>query len=190
MLPVVRNRIFTPYNNALKNRPLLTKGLTGMTLAGSGDLIAQNFEKRSGAQKSSFASNRDPLRRFLVFAAFGFFWTGPFNHYWLGYLSRRFPVDAGRKAFVQKMLVHHFFWNPFIYFPFFFAFNGYFLGLSRKEFEEWVKRDYVSNLLWCYIVWGPTTAIIFNKVPEHLQSVFMSVLSLGWNSFLSWKSNR
>jgi len=192
MMALIRTTLFVPYNNALKRRPLLTKAMTGLVLAGSGDLIAQRFEKTSSGahKKSSIASDRDPLRRFLVFASFGFIWTGPFNHYWLGYLARKFPPNAGTEALVKKMLVHHFLWNPFVYFPVFFSFNGFFLGLNRAEFEEWVRRDYFSNLMWCYIVWGPTTAIIFRTVPEHLQSVFMSALSLGWNSFLSWKSNR
>ena len=190
MLALVRTRIFAPYNTALKTKPLLTKSLTGFTLAGSGDLIAQRLEKQNGAPKSSIASNRDPFRRFLVFASFGFIWTGPFNHYWLGFLARRYPANAGTRSFIEKMVVHHFLWNPIVYFPVFFTFNGLFLGLSMTEFHEWVTRDYVSNLLWCYVVWGPTTAVVFSKVPEHLQSVFMSTLSLGWNSFLSWKSNR
>jgi hypothetical protein len=190
MLAIVRTRVFAPYNHALKSKPLLTKSMTGLTLAGSGDLIAQTLEKRSDAKKSTFASNRDPLHRLLVFASFGFVWTGPFNHYWLGYLARRFPVDAGRTAFVQKMFMHHLVWNPFVYFPFFFGYNGLLLGMNRTEFEEWVRRDYFTNLMWCYVVWGPTTAIIFKKVPEHLQSVVMAGLSLGWNSFLSWRSNR
>ena len=190
MFALVRNHVFSPYNTALHSRPLLTKSLTGLVLAGTGDLVAQNFEKRNGATKSLISSNRDPFRRFLVFASFGMLWTGPFNHYWLRYLARRFPADAGRKVFVQKLAVDDLIWNPVVYFPVFFSFNGYFLGLSREEFVSWVKRDYVSNLIWCYIVWGPTTAVMFSKIPEHLQSVFMAGLSLGWNSFLSWKSNR
>ena len=191
MLAAVRNSIFLPYNNALQKRPLLTKSLTGMFLAGSGDLLAQRFELAGGGpKKNSITSGRDPWRRFFVFATFGFVWTGPFNHVWLGYLARKYPVNGGQTVFLKKMFVHHFLWNPIVYFPFFFSFNGLLLGLNRKEFQEWVRRDYVSNLLWCYIVWGPTTAVIFQRVPEHLQSVFMSGISLGWNSFLSWKSNR
>jgi Mpv17 / PMP22 family len=190
MLTLIRTRFFTPYNNALKSRPLLTKSLTGLTLAGSGDIIAQTIEARKGAQKSSITHNRDPFRRFIAFATFGCLWTGPFNHYWLGYLARRFPPEAGQKAFLQKMFLHHMIWNPFIYFPFLFGYNGLLLGLSKSDFEEWVKREYFSSLMWCYVVWGPTTVIVFKKVPEHLQSAFMASLSLGWNSFLSWKNNR
>lgn len=190
MLAIVRNFVFKPYNDALKSKPLLTKSLTGFVLAGSGDLIAQKIERQSSKQKSSIASNRDPFQRFLVFACFGFIWTGPFNHTWLGFLARQFPPDGGRQKFLQKMFVHHMLWNPFIYFPVFFSFLGAGFGLTRPEFESWVKRDYFPNLMWCYIVWGPTTAIIFQRVPEHLQSVLMSALSLGWNTFLSWRSNR
>jgi protein Mpv17 len=189
MLPIIRRNLFQPYNNALKTKPLLTKSLTGVVLAGSGDLIAQRFEKVSGRPKSSILAGRDPWRRFFAFAAFGCLWTGPFNHFWLAYLARRFPV-GGSSMLLKKLFVQHMLWNPIVYLPVYFSFNGLLLGMNKDELIVWVKRDYWPMLVWCWIVWIPTTAFVFQRIPEHLQSVFMAGLSLGWNSFLSWKSNQ
>jgi hypothetical protein len=191
MLALLKNNLLHPYTNALRTNPLVTKSLTGVVLAGTGDLIAQRFEKTNvGRSNNPIFAQRNPWHRLAVFAAFGCLWTGPFNHYWLAYLAKRFPANGGTKILMKKLLVHHLVWNPVVYLPVYFGFNGLLLGMKRIEFEQWVRRDYVSMLVWCWIVWIPTTAVMFHHVPEHLQSVLMAGLSLGWNAFLSWKSNQ
>jgi protein Mpv17 len=177
--------LFQHYNYALTHYPLRTKSLTGATLSGTGDLFAQYYERQN--KQNTTAIN--PARRFIVFTAFGALWTGPFNHYWLGLLAQKFPASLGAKGLVAKLSIHHFWWNPFVYFPVFFGFNGLFRGLSWEEFVVWVKRDYWSMLVWCWIVWIPITAWVFT-IPIQFQSVIMSFISLAWNSFLSWKSNK
>ena len=179
--PEKRNMfIATKYNHFLKSSPILTKSITGGILAACGDLIAQ---------KSDLSKQDDPLatRKFLVFTMFGASWTGPINHYWLGFLARKFP-DNSFKALGKKLLVQHLVWNPFFYLPYFFTFNGILLGLSFQELESWIRKDFIPMLLYCWIVWIPITAWIFS-IPERFQSVVMSSISLLWNSFLAWHTN-
>lgn len=169
------------YNTLLQSRPLLTKSCTGLVLAGAGDLFAQRLDPGTGRVS--------PARRFLVFASFGALWTGPFNHYWLRFLARTFQ-GSGWTPVLKKLAVHHLLWNSFVYLPVLFGYVGVMQGFTRKELEDWVRRDYFRMLVLCWVVWIPITGAMFKWVPEHFQSVTMSGISLVWNSGLSWMCHR
>lgn len=170
------------FNQLLRTRPLLTKSLTGACLAGTGDIITQTYET-----KHEFSV--DPLRRWLGFCTFGALWTGIINHYWLGYLARRFPKSAGAPSLLAKLFIQQALWNPLVYLPLYFSYFSVFNGRSRQEAVEWVRKDYWDTLKWCWVVWLPINGFIF-MVAERYQSILMSLISLAWNSFLSWQGNR
>jgi Mpv17 / PMP22 family len=187
MLKSSATSILQRYNLCLKSNPLLTKSTTGFVLAGAGDLIAQRIDKSKGGITTK---THDPWRRFFVFAAYGCLWTGPFNHFWFGYLARRFPVSGGLTSVMQKLMIQHLIWNPSINLPIYFTFTGTLLGMSRDEIFLWISRDYWSMLAWLWVIYVPANAYCFLCVPEPLQSVFLAAFSLGWNSFLSWKTTQ
>lgn len=175
--------MFASFNALLARRPLQVKAMTGAVLTGTGDVIAQTVERRNLGE-----GNAPSVRRLVVFASFGALWTGPFNHYWLGLLAKRFPPTGGWRSVAGKLLVQHALWNPVVYLPVFFTFNGLGMGKSWSEIEAWVRRDYWGMLVWCWVVWVPITGWMFVAVPERFQSILMSGISLAWNSFLSWRS--
>ena len=165
------------YEAALASNPLATKCATGGLLAFLGDAIAQSV------QEGDFDG-----RRLAAFSIFGVGWTGFVNHYWFGYLATVIPGTTPT-AVVGKVVVQHLFYNPILYLPTFYAFNGVFTGLSKDAIVSKAKNEYWPTLTKLWTIWVPSTTIQFFFVPTRLQVLYVAGVSFGWNVLLSVSYN-
>jgi hypothetical protein len=92
---------WTKYLERLDSSPLLTKACTSALIAA----LADTFAQRLTSSKASLN-----FRRSFIIATYGFFWIGPSNHYWHGFLERLIPMSkntgtrSAKKVAVDQLL--------------------------------------------------------------------------------------
>ena len=180
------------YARALQHFPLATKCASGASLGGCGDVVAQTMRHESpGPPPVSATEALAALdtRRTLAFSVFGGGYTGAFNHFWLGWLSRRYSAP-GLASVVQKQLWQHAVLNPFLFVPSFYAVTEGIRGRALTETTERVRSKYWETLYAVWSCWGPATMVMFAFVPERYQVLYTAAVSFGWNVVLSLVSNR
>lgn len=189
--------VLTHYDAALTARPITTKTASAGVLAFGGDVVAQHVM----ATKKSTSFELD-TQRLAAFTTFGIGWTGLFNHYWFGWLSRVIP-GAGLSAVVGKTIVQHGFCNPMIYLPTFYIYNGIATGTrtppshssnspcystdvdrgtagrTSAEIVSKAKEEYMPTLYKLWSIWVPSTAVQFALVPTQYQVTFVEACSIG-----------
>ena len=101
----------------------------------AGDLVAQNATQETIS-----------WRRTAGFAGFGLVYVGGFNHYWFGWLTRRFPGSDAR-AVLSKLAVQQIVANSLFYLPTFYAINGIALQQSPAEIARKAENEFVDTLI-------------------------------------------
>jgi hypothetical protein len=167
------------YERTLQRYPLGVKTSMGVGLAASGDVTAQFIQHK--ADRGPFQIDQ---RRLAAFSAFGAYWTGPINHFWLRYLQQSFGA-----ALAPKMILQHGLLNPLVYLPSFYAINAALTGLTAEEAATKMDSEYHGTLAKLWGFWLPTTFMIFRFVAERHQAVVMSAIALVWNTLLSMIAN-
>ena len=112
---------------------------------------------------------------------------GPIQRTWFLTLECFIPPTS-KVQFVKKLIVDQTIYGPFIIF-FFYTLSG---TLARKDFQE------IKLLLWdryvktftAYKVWPFVQAVNFSLVPLQHRANFVHLVSLCWNMYLSWMSNK
>jgi len=173
-------RIFNWYTQIIVERPLVMKTTTGFCTALAGDVFTQSLTKKE---------KEFDKKRLAAFSSFGALWTGPVNHFWLGLMERCFPQGGGMRMLVPKLALQHAFWNPFVYLPVFFAFNGALRGKDWNAIVNDGEDKFFQTYMSLLAFWVPASYVIFVRVPEPLQSVSMAGVSLVWNAALSFLAN-
>lgn len=129
------------------------------------------------------------LRRTGSFVFFGCI-LGPFLHPWFNFLgSVSARVGGGVKGMLAAVALDQSFMPPLII-------AGFWLTqpvLEGKTFEEGLvlmDKNFWTMLKGNYIVWPAAQAINFTFVPPNFRVLFVNMVSLGWNSFVSYLSHR
>ena len=172
-------RAFGLYRRRLESKPIQTKVATAFTLAFVGDVSAQYIECERG---KNFQLDK---KRLLSFSAFGIFWTGLLNHYWLGFLARKFSTGSQLNQLVRKSLAHHLVINPMVYVPLFYSSQAALYGMSTDEGLSTFRNGYWDTVLAIWKFWVPCTTVQFLFVPVHFHVTFTASVGFAWNIFLS-----
>ncbi|KZS89938.1 hypothetical protein SISNIDRAFT_488800 [Sistotremastrum niveocremeum HHB9708] len=164
------------YNTALLRRPLVTQCATAAVLFGAGDVIAQQAIDRKGADHD-FA--RTARLTFYGGALFGPIMTKWYQ--WLGGIKFSSPSRAlaSRVALDQLAL------TP-VAVGFFFTSMTLLEGQGLTEAQTRLESAYVPTLVRNWGVFVPTQILNFAVFPTHLRFVVVSVVSLFWNTYLSF----
>ena len=200
------------YNQLLKKRPVLVNTVTGTVLCLAGDIAVQGASQHTESRDADDgAQSKDiDVRRAVFFTIFGGVWAGPVTVPWFGFLDRTFPVAGGAytkpQAVLRKLAVHQGFMNPVVYIPAFLGYWGFTMGHVRAGAagctEEWhagafelgaarakIIDEWLPAITKCWAVWIPATSVMFAAVPLAHQPLFIAVVSLGWNAYLSFFAN-
>ncbi|KIJ52564.1 hypothetical protein M422DRAFT_26145 [Sphaerobolus stellatus SS14] len=172
---------FRSYNAALLRRPMLTQCITAGILFGGGDIIAQQAIEKRGARNHDY----ERTARLTVYGGLIF---GPMMtkwYQWLGGIKFKTPARAlaTRVALDQGVL------TP-VAVAFFYSCMTFLEGKGVDEAQKRVKAEYVPTLLKNWGVFLPTQVINFSIVPPHLRFGVVGVVSLFWNSYLSYSNAR
>jgi protein Mpv17 len=166
------------YLRALKSRPLLTKSLTSGALMGSGDLIAQKIEGKESID----------WKRTGFMTAYGLVVYGPSTHVWYGWLDKLIPKHTLLPV-LAKVGLNAGVWTPYYLSTFTLA-SGLFNGdRDAASLKRRFGRDFLPTWKADAYVWPAADGIIFTWVPPVLQPAAVSVVSLGWNTYLSLVGN-
>ncbi|PPQ75688.1 hypothetical protein CVT26_001522 [Gymnopilus dilepis] len=162
---------------ALLRRPMLTQCITAAVLFGGGDIIAQQAVEGKGQQHDWARTARLSFYGGVLF--------GPAMTKWYQLLNRiKFPSPT--KALVYRVWLDQAFLTP-VAVAFFYTSMSTLEGKPGEAFER-VKAAYVPTLVRNWGVYIPTQVINFSLVPPHLRFVFVSVVSLFWNTYLSYSN--
>ncbi|KIY69563.1 hypothetical protein CYLTODRAFT_225662 [Cylindrobasidium torrendii FP15055 ss-10] len=167
--------LFRKYNALLVRRPLLTQCASAAVLFGSGDLIAQQVIEKKGSKHD--------LARTARLAFYGGAIFGPPITKWFQFLGRIQSKSPLRGTFVKVWL------DQAVMAPM--AVGVFFSSIALlegkpNEIVPRLKDKYRQTVLMNWGVFIPTQMVNFWVVPPHLRFVFMGVVSLFWNTYLSY----
>ncbi|KAI6191269.1 Mpv17-like protein 2 [Aphelenchoides bicaudatus] len=160
-------------SNAFSPRYLLFTNTTiCCTLFGVADVVEQKVN-----------NNHVDWVRAVRVGSIGFV-LGPMNHFWYKFLERKIAGPVTVKLVAKKILadisVSPIFANVFI------SGVAFLEGASVKESLAEYRRKFFRVLALDCCVWPPTQSINFGLVPARFRVLYVSIVQLNYNIFLTY----
>ncbi|EGX89906.1 integral membrane protein, Mpv17/PMP22 family, putative [Cordyceps militaris CM01] len=167
------------YNGRLAARPLLTQSITTAVLFATGDITAQQLVDQRGLDKHDFSrTGRMALYGGVVF--------GPAATTWFNFLSRRITLPNKRAEILARVAVDQSVFAP--------TMIGLFLSsmatMEGASAQERLEKTWWPALQTNWMVWPFVQTINFAFLPLQYRVLFANVVSIGWNSYLSWVNSK
>eukprot|EP00434_Breviolum_minutum_P021310 symbB.v1.2.018802.t1/scaffold1452.1/size117917/1 len=159
--------------------PISTTGAVAAVLGFGGDALAQHVERKDSCHSTSF-----DVQRSSAFTIYSLCWGAFGLRPWFHFLSQRFPGNSVQ-AICQKVAMQQFVWNPTVYLPTFYCFNGLYRGQDLESLLAKVRSEYFNCLVYIWKVWIPMAIAIFAFVPVRHQVAANFVGNMLWNTLLS-----
>ena len=172
--------LWDSYNVVLADHPLYTKCATSLVGFTVGDWIAQNYVEKDNEEYDGI--------RTLRLASFGLLIHGTSGHYFYGFLDSTLPGNSGATV-AEKVLIDQVFWAP-VFTLIFFGYNLFLEGKSVPEFVDKCKADLFVGVRGSWSFWGPAHAVNFALIPPAQRLLYINVLQVIYNIFLSFLGNK
>ncbi|KAH8304292.1 hypothetical protein KR059_005652, partial [Drosophila kikkawai] len=164
-------------------RAYLREGLNVAAIMGLGDTGAQLF-----------IENKDlddwDAGRTLRFSALGFVFVAPVVRRWYLFLEKKVPKELpAMQRGVRKMLTDQVLFAP----PFTLAMSclvPLVNGESMEQVKSRIRDSYFTILGRNYMLWPMAQVINFSFVPLSYQVLYVQVIALIWNSYVSMMLNK
>ncbi|CAG9315844.1 unnamed protein product [Blepharisma stoltei] len=167
-------RMLKLYIDCLDKYPALTKMLTGVSLVGGGDIIAQKIlERKSEIDK----------KRLLSLSMYGFFIAGGVGHLWYRGLDYVIGSQMSLMTAFKKILIDQGIFAP-LEIIFFFGWTHY-SKHQPNSLQDKIQADLKDTLLANYKLWIPGQFLNFYLIPEKHRVLYSCVLCVIWYSFIS-----
>ena len=165
------------YNRILHEYPVRANALTGLVLGAVGDILAQRLERQTLADQPASSIDREQCLRAASFAAAV---NGLFIPWWYRTLDSKLPGTGMRVAAAKSLL--DVVVNGGI---------GNALGIAARgapatEVASAMPRVMAMDC----IVWIPYNMVAFSRIPLHVRPTTTAVMTLGWNTYLSYVATR
>ncbi|AEO70204.1 uncharacterized protein THITE_2121301 [Thermothielavioides terrestris NRRL 8126] len=163
------------YQARLAARPLLTQAVTTSILFAIGDVTAQQLVDKKGLEKHDLArTGRMALYGGVVF--------GPAAATWFRLLSRHVNLRSPNATILARVACDQGIFAP--------TFIGVFLSsmavLEGTSPREKLAKSYSDALLTNWMIWPFVQLVNFKLVPLQHRLLFVNVVSIGWNCYLSF----
>ncbi|XP_026481156.1 protein Mpv17 [Ctenocephalides felis] len=171
-------RVLAAYQAMLAKQPFLTQVAQTSLIMGVGDFIAQKF-----LEKKPFSQYE--ISRTLGFCFVGATVVAPWLTVWYRTLHR--IVKPSKFAPLQKMLMDQILMAPNFTFAIVTSLNL----VTGKSFHQAIaetKTTYVDIMKANYCLWPFAQLVNFYMMPLNYQVLFVQVVSVGWNSYISYKT--
>ncbi|OLN86773.1 Protein sym-1 [Colletotrichum chlorophyti] len=163
------------YQARLAARPLLTQSITTAVLFATGDITAQQLVEKRGVKGHD-------LSRTGRMALYGGVIFGPAATTWFKFLQNNIVLKNKNAEILARVAVDQGVFAP--------TFIGVFLSsmavLEGSSVQEKLDKNYKTALTSNYMLWPFVQAVNFKLVPLHHRVLFVNVISIGWNSYLSF----
>ena len=173
------------YSKRLETHPLLTKGVTSGLIAGAGDFLCQMIVQQNDASTATIRWDHFRTGRF---AFLGAALVAPACHYWYAALASWFTAPT-TIALVQRVALDQFVFTPGIlvsWLTCLWALEHEGRPPKLSTLTESVPGLLVSN----WMLWIPAQSINFRFTPVPYQVLGSNVISLVWNTYLSYRTRR
>ncbi|KAK4157759.1 hypothetical protein C8A00DRAFT_29296 [Chaetomidium leptoderma] len=163
------------YQARLAARPLLTQAVTTSFLFAVGDITAQQLVDKKGIEKHDLArTGRMALYGGAIF--------GPAAATWFKFLSQRVNLRSANTTMLARVACDQGVFAP--------TFIGVFLGsmavLEGTSPADKLSKSYSEALLTNWMIWPFVQMVNFKLVPLQHRLLFVNVISIGWNCYLSF----
>lgn len=178
------------YTRMLKENPYSTKSITSFFTFGLGDFICQSVESKFKPKTlTDKIKEVKPYnwKRILKQAIFGVIMT-PYLHVQYNILIPKFFPNPGALN-TAKLLFYDQTVNASV---FLIAFFTYMDLLSDVDLGTSLKNTYVKffpTLVANWKVWPGVQLFNFTYVPPEYRVLFVNVVAIGWNTYLSYVQN-
>lgn len=179
-IPTWLAHLWTQYNIILDAHPLYTKCATSLVGFTIGDFLAQNFIEKDD-EPYDFV-------RTLRLASFGVLLHATSGHYFYGFLDDKFPGTEGTTV-ATKVAIDQILWAP-VFTMMFFAYNSLLEGKSLEEYFAKLRSDLVTGVRGSWSYWTPAHIINFAFIPPSQRLLYINVLQVVYNIFLSFLGNK
>ncbi|KAK4136596.1 hypothetical protein BT67DRAFT_185269 [Trichocladium antarcticum] len=163
------------YQARLAARPLLTQAVTTSILFAVGDISAQQLVDKRGVEKHD-------LIRTGRMALYGGVIFGPAAATWFKVLQKHVKLRSPNATILARVAVDQGVFAP--------TFVGVFLSsmavMEGTPVGAKLERSYVSALTANWMVWPFVQMVNFKFVPLQHRLLFVNVISIGWNCYLSF----
>lgn len=166
------------YCQRLEKQPLPTKAITAGCLSAASDVIAQSLTSKNPLN----------LRRTLALGAFGFFWSGPSNHFWQGFLQRMFPKQTDSNL-VRKVVIDQITYGPVCNLALMSFLALVVDGRSFKFTANKLRSDFWSVQRNGWKFWPLVAVLNYRYVPLKLRVLVINLAAFCWSTFLIVKSH-
>ncbi|KZT24302.1 hypothetical protein NEOLEDRAFT_1094514 [Neolentinus lepideus HHB14362 ss-1] len=163
------------YNTLLIRRPMIAQCGTAAVLFGAGDVLAQQAIEKKGKDHDWIRTAR------LSFYGGALF--GPVITKWYQFLNK-LQFATPTRGIIYKVWLDQAVLSPVIV-AYFFGSMTLLEGKPLSDAGERLSTAYVPTLIRNWGVFVPAQAINFAVIPPHMRFVFVSVVSLFWNTYLS-----
>lgn len=158
------------YTRSNVSHPIVTQSLTAAACFFVGDILAQALQGQAY-----------DAPRTIRLVIFGLCVLGPVGHTWYSW------VDKHITKVVEKVALDQLVWAP-IFTCVFFAFNALLSGAISTVNDE-IRGKLLHVLLVNWTFWPAAHVLNFSYVPPQYRILYISLLSIPWNAFLSWMAN-
>ncbi|KAL3869287.1 hypothetical protein ACJMK2_041990 [Sinanodonta woodiana] len=161
---------------------IVTNTISCGSLLAIGDVITQKVEQMDTGERKKHNWHRTGRMLSMGFV------LGPFCHVWYGALDR-FILGGGGKVAVKKILADQIVAAPFFCSAFFMGMS-LLEGKTPQEGVQEVKDKFLMVYMVDWCVWPPCQFINFYFLPTQFRVLYVSSITLCWNTFLSWMKHR
>lgn len=167
------------YNGRLAARPLLTQSVTTAVLFATGDITAQQLVEQRGLK------NHD-LTRTGRMALYGGCVFGPVATTWFGFLARNVNFANRRVETAARVFCDQAFFAPVMIG----AFLSSMATMEGASARERLEKTWWPALKTNWMVWPFVQTVNFTFLPLQHRVLFANIVSIGWNSYLSWVNSQ
>ncbi|KAL8624187.1 hypothetical protein ACOMHN_046273 [Nucella lapillus] len=164
----------------------ITNVVASGSLLGLGDCIIQNLETLHIKRKTEVRRPYDFHRTGRMFII-GLI-LGPFSHHWYRLLDK-YVTGSGVKVVFKKIACDQAVAGPFFCSAFLIG-SGLLEGKKFSECgKEWQQKFLTIYMAdWC--LWPPAQFINFYYLPTNLRVLYVCMITLCWNTFLSFMKHK
>lgn len=153
--------------------------LTGGVLFATGDTIAQQFVEKRGS--------RHDIPRTLRLGLYGGAVFSPLASIWFGRVLEKVKFQSNAANIATKVALDQGIASP-CFVALFFGVTTLMNGGSANDAKNKIRENWWETLKTAWGVWIPVQGLNMALVPPSQRLLFVNVVSIFWNTFLSMKS--